>query len=421
MSAGSHLALLLDASSRAPNAHPPVDALDETPCHVNAAVAFAPAYVLSDGIGTPNARSGDGADVAIDPVFAFDEGTAPTCLLHGGLDPYSPLASTKVYRRLRARGVPAELHLAPDLGHGAHGLPRAVEFLRQLGLLGPLAPEEPILERFDSDEAAPSAGRVPLWPAGRIPDARPEQGEPYLEWHVPAALSTRAVLVVWSGGCYQFNDPYGFEVAPVRRYLNAKGMAVATVRYRTPRPLPPTAKHVAGWQDAQRAIRLVRAGAAARGLDPDRIGIMGSSAGGHLALLAATGSHSQAYLPIDETDALSCAAAFCIAVYPAYAIEGAEDDESPDGANAPGARLVPEFPFDPATPPILFLHGDADGHPATASVAAWEQLRRMGVQGELHTLARRGHCFHEKASPGTGSHGCLDRIWEFLSSKGFLR
>ena len=51
------------------------------------------------------------------------------------------------------------------------------------------------------------------------------------------------------------------------------------------------------------------------------------------------------------------------------------------------------------------------------SVKTWEKLRRMGVQGELHTLALRRHCFQKTASPGTGSYTFLDRIWEFLSAK----
>jgi hypothetical protein len=53
------------------------------------------------------------------------------------------------------------------------------------------------------------------------------------------------------------------------------------------------------------------------------------------------------------------------------------------------------------------------------SVKAWEQLRRMGIQGELHTLAKRGHCFQFRAVPGTGSYTWMDRIWEFMTAKGF--
>ena len=76
---------------------------------------------------------------------------------------------------------------------------------------------------------------------------------------------------------------------------------------------------------------------------------------------------------------------------------------------------MPEFSFDLDTCPVLFLHGDADGYSSMASVKAWEQLRRMGIQGEVHTFATRKHCFQNKASPGTGSYTYLDRIWEFMN------
>ena len=70
---------------------------------------------------------------------------------------------------------------------------------------------------------------------------------------------------------------------------------------------------------------------------------------------------------------------------------------------------------------LSFSRKKADVHPATASVAAWEQLRRMGIQGAVHTYALRGHCIYAQSSPGTGSHVFFDRIRDFLSDKGFLR
>ena len=82
---------------------------------------------------------------------------------------------------------------------------------------------------------------------------------------------------------------------------------------------------------------------------------------------------------------------------------------------------MPELSFDLDTPPMLFVHGDVDGWAAMNSVKCWEQLRRMGIQGELHTLATRDHCFQLNASPGTGSYTYLDRIAEFLDAKGFTK
>jgi hypothetical protein len=68
---------------------------------------------------------------------------------------------------------------------------------------------------------------------------------------------------------------------------------------------------------------------------------------------------------------------------------------------------------------MVFIHGDADGYSAMGSVKVWEKMAMMGIKSDLHTLATRYHCFHRQASPGTGSYTHLDRIWEFLTSKGF--
>lgn len=420
-SAGSHMAVALVTSSMTP-AYAPVDEIDSVSCHVNAAIVSSLAYGLDDGSGIANTRQGDGADIAIDSLYHFDEKTASICFLHGGADIYSPLAATRIYRRLRAMGLPAEVHVYPDKPHGMYGFERGIEYLRQMGLLSPLAPEIPLMERYAADSARAVYEKTPVWPSGKMPCPQPGQCEPYIEWHIPATLSTRSIQIIWAGGAYNGNLPDDFEVAPARRYLNEKGMAVATVKYRTPRPAPPLAKHVTAWQDVQRAIRIVRQQAAGRGLDPNRIGIMGSSAGGHLALMAATSSRHQAYWPIDQLDSsVSCAVQWALCIYPAYTLsDGGSGENVADGGNAPGVRLAPEFSFDPDTPPMLFVHGDADDWPAIASVAVWEQLRRMGIQGELHTLATRGHCFNRNASPGTGSYTYLDRIWDFLSAKALL-
>ncbi len=420
MSAGSHLSTLLATSSQTP-AYAPVDEVDSTPCHINWACTFAIAFALTDGIGTPNSRVGDAVDVKLDSVFKFDEKTCPMWMSHGGEDKYSPMASTLVYRRLREKKVPAELHLYPDKPHMAIGFDRAVEFMRQMGFLGPVAPDADLMERFASDGDRASHSKAAIWPEGKMPDAQTNQCTPYIEWHMPKELKTKAIQIIYSGGSYMSNSPDGFEVAPARRYLNARGMTVVTMKYRTPRPLGGLAKHTTAWQDLQRAIRIVRSEAPSRGLDPDRIGIMGSSAGGHLTLMGATSSKHRSYLDIDAIDKLPCNVQWAVAIYPAYALTDGADRNNTTGGNADSARLVPEFSFDLATPPMLFIHGDADGWAAMNSVKTWEQLRRMGIQGELHTLVLRPHCFQRKASPGTGSYTWLDRIGEFLDAKGFCK
>ena len=434
MTAGSHLATLLATSALTP-AYARIDALDDVPCHINWAITGAIAYAMTDGIGVPNTRNGQAVDAKLDSCFKFDAKTAPMCMFHGSADVYSPTASTFVYRELRKHKVPAELHLFAGRPHGFWGqdgkgdkaaaydnwFDRAMEFLTQLGFTGPLAPAEDLMKRYAKDFHDPAKySKEELWPKGKIPDFQKHQCVPYLEWYIPANLTTKAIQIIYSGGGYGGNSPDSFEVTPARRFLNEKGMAVVTMKYRTPRPKG-LAKHTTAWQDLQRCIRIVRSKAAAKGLDPNRIGIMGSSAGGHLTLMGVTSARSRSYWDVDKLDRIPCNVQWGVGIYPAYSLTDGVDKCNANGGNGDDARLVPEFAFDPDTCPMVFIHGDADGWAAMNSVKAWEQMRRMGIASDLHTLCLRSHCFQRKASPGTGSYTWLGRIWEFMNDKGFNR
>ena len=420
MSAGAHMGLLLATSSQT-QAYEPIDNIDNQSCHINWAILNAPAYGTTDANdGTKAKRQGYGADVKLDEIFKFDSLTCPISFHHGSKDPYAPQTSTLAYRRLRQMGVPAELHIYPDLGHGAHGLERGVEFMRQMGYLGELLPEEKLLDRFTSDDSREYYERQNIYPEGKTPDFQEHQCVPYIEWHIPKKLKTTAIQIIFSGGGYKSNSPKSFEVTPARRYLNEKGMAVVTFKYRTPRP-EGLAKHTTAWQDLQRAIRLVRSQAEDFGLDPNRIGIMGGSAGGHLTLMGVTSSLHQSYLPIDEIDKLPCNVQWGVGIYPAYVLSDGADSHNRNGGNLDTDTIVPEFSFDLATAPMIFIHGDKDPYASMGSVKVWEKMLSMGIHSELHTLATRKHCFHREASPGTGSYNFMDRIWEFLTAKGFNR
>ena len=432
ISAGAKAVLLVATSSLTP-AYAPVDGIDALPCNLLFAIPQAPAYVLTDGEGTPNTRDGDAPDVALVPELKFDAQTCPMCFFQGGIDDYSPFGSTHIYRQLRRMKIPAELHLFADRWHGFHGdmnkgddgtgwdhwFHRAEEFIRQMNYDGRLGEEVKLMSRFADDGTRGAYEKEFIWPADKMPTGHTNQCAPYIEWHFPKEMKTRSIQIIFSGGGYHWNKPEGMEVAPARRYLNGKGMTVVTLKYRQPRPAGGLAKHTSAWQDLQRAIRIVRSRAKEKGLDPGRIGIMGGSAGGHLALMGAASSRHRSYWPIDDTDKIPCNVQWAVAIYPAYSLTDGVDCRNTNGGNGDGDRLVPEFSFDLDTCPVLFIHGDADGYSAMASVKAWEQLRRMGVQGELHTLASRNHCFQNKAAPGTGSYTYLDRIWEFMNHKGY--
>ena len=419
MSAGSHLALLMATSSQTA-AYEAIDALDTIPCHINWAIVNAPAYLTTDAeTGTPATRDGYGVDVKLSDVFKFDAKTCPMSLHHGGKDIYTPNGSTLIYRELRRRHIPAELHLYPNEGHGAFGLERGIEFLNQMEFYKKLEPEVDLMQRYASDEARKERIQEDVWPEGKMPDAQDHQCKPYLEWHFPKVKKTNAIQIIYSGGSYEGNDPDGFEVAPTRRYLNELGMTVVTMKYRTPRPKG-LAKHTTAWQDLQRAIRIVRSKAASYGLNPDQIGIMGSSAGGHLTLMGVTSSLHRSYWPIDDIDKLPCNVQWGIGIYPAYALTDGDNAPNSGGGNDDSAVIVPDFSFDLQTAPMLFIHGDADGWAAMNSVKIWEKMRSMGVQSELHTLCLRNHCFQRTAAPGTGSYTWMERIVEYLKKNNIL-
>ena len=120
ISAGAKAVLLVATSSQT-RAYEPIDDIDAIPANLDFAVLQAAAYVLSDGASGPNERRGDGEDIVIVPELRFDEKTCPMCFLHGGSDAISPLGPTRVFRKLRGMGIPADLHVFADRWHGFHG------------------------------------------------------------------------------------------------------------------------------------------------------------------------------------------------------------------------------------------------------------------------------------------------------------
>jgi acetyl esterase/lipase len=226
----------------------------------------------------------------------------------------------------------------------------------------------------------------------------------------------RPCVLICPGGAYSYHCER--EAEPVALRLIGAGINAAVCRYGT-------ASDGAEWPDqlaeVSAALTFLRRHAEEWGCDPQKIVVMGFSAGGHLTLMTATSSRSHAYLPKDDIDKFSCHVNWACPIYPAYALTDGLNQVNAQGGNEDSAVLAPEFAFDPSTPPMCFIHGDADKWAAMNSVKAWEQLRRMGIQSDLHTLAKRGHCFHFAASPGTGSYTCFDRIREFLNHKGYFK
>lgn len=257
--------------------------------------------------------------------------------------------------------------------------------------------------------------RLMLWPEGRMPDRQANQTyAPYIDWYRPTVLSSKLVLINCSGGGYGGSNDDGFEVNPVRDYFLDCGVTVVTLRYRAPRPQGGLPKHQTAWEDAQRAIRIVRREAEKRGADPERIGFLGCSAGGHLTLMAALSSAVPAYARIDETDDIPCHLNFAVPVYPAYALEPEADKGDVAGCDDLSCRIVPEFAFTGRIPPMCFIHGDIDGWSPMASVRVYHKLRTMKVPCEMHILAMEGHCFMEHPTVGFPASNWKDLVWDWL-------
>ncbi len=189
--------------------------------------------------------------------------------------------------------------------------------------------------------------------------------------------NTGAAVVVCPGGGYNILA-YDLEGSEVAEWLNSIGVTAFVLKYRVPRR-EGRPKHRAPLQDAQRAISLVRSNAEAWGVDPERIGILGFSAGGHLAAAASTNFKTRQYAPIDEADRESCRPDFTVLVYPAYMLEG--------------EKLVSELPVAKDAPPAFMVHAGDDKHLAEGSVAYYLALRKHGVAGELHVHPGGGHGF----------------------------
>ena len=168
-------------------------------------------------------------------------------------------------------------------------------------------------------------------------------------------------------------DHEGEEVAA---WLNSLGVTGVVLKYRIPRR-PDHPKAPLG--DAQRAISLVRSKAKEWGIDPNRIGMLGFSAGGHLTAVTATSSDKRAYEPFDEADKFSCRPDFAVIVYPGGLITKSKD------------ALLPEIHVGKETSPTFLVHSSDDPVPVQNSVLLYLALKQAGVSAEMHIYAQGGH------------------------------
>jgi len=179
------------------------------------------------------------------------------------------------------------------------------------------------------------------------------------------------------------------EGEEVAAWLNSIGATGIILKYRVPRRPDEVKGEPARrpLQDAQRAVSLVRSRADEWGIQPQQIGIVGFSAGGHLAIATATSFDRRTYEPIDDVDTISCRPDFAIGAYSGY-LKAKDKDQI-----APGLRI-------PAgTPPIFLAHGGDDIiSPPEHSVLMYLALNKAGVPAELHIYATAAHDFGVRPS-----------------------
>ncbi|MEM9283887.1 MAG: alpha/beta hydrolase [Verrucomicrobiota bacterium] len=202
---------------------------------------------------------------------------------------------------------------------------------------------------------------------------------PTLTWY-QAPQSNGTAVIVCPGGGYNILA-YSHEGKEVCKWLNSIGISAALVKYRVPRR-ESLEKHHAPLQDIQRAIGIVRTNAVKWNVNPQRIGVLGFSAGGHLCTMALTSDGSRTYQEDPAWDAPSCIPNFGILVYPAYQL----DEEDPD-------RLSPEIAVDENTPPAFLVVGHEDKKWTEGSARFYIEMKRHDRSCELHIFAKGGHGF----------------------------
>lgn len=201
---------------------------------------------------------------------------------------------------------------------------------------------------------------------------------PTLTLYKPTGKNTGAAVVVFPGGSYRILaiDLEGTEVCD---WLNSAGITCVLLKYRVP-DSGPYPKSPAALQDAQRALGIVRSHAGEWHIDPNRIGVLGFSAGAHLAAALSTHFDQRLYDPIDAADKVSCRPDFAVIVYPGY-LALADQSFAPN----------PDIPVTDKTPPSFIVQAEDDSVHVENATVYFLALKNAKVPAELHIYAQGGH------------------------------
>ncbi|MCE4223507.1 alpha/beta hydrolase [Methylobacterium sp. C25] len=284
---------------------------------------------------------------------------------------------------------------------------------------------------------AAEPGFIPLWPdtppggggpSGPMKDngrgAISSIALPGLEAFLPEQPNGAAVLIAAGGGYRRIM--MDLEARPAGRWLAARGITAFSLLYRLPREDWASGR-LAPLQDAQRALRLIRARASRYGLDPEHVGVLGFSAGGYLMGLAATRFDLRTYDPVDAMDALSAKPSSAALAYPVITLEQPYDDSS-TAHQVVGRHGDPALAYEWSVqtgvraggPPVFLVHAADDQVAAAANTRIMTQAcMRAGVPVEEH-LPQTGRHGFGMGRPGTESEAWPGWYEAWLRRAGML-
>jgi len=201
---------------------------------------------------------------------------------------------------------------------------------------------------------------------------------PTITLYRPRGKNTGAAIVVFPGGGYNILaiDLEGTEVCD---WLNSIGVTCILLKYRVPNT-GPYPKSPAALEDAQRAVGIVRAHASEWQIDPRRVGVLGFSAGGHLAAAISTHYDHRLYPAVDDADQQSCRPDFAVVIYPGYLVLADKNFE-----------LNPDIPVTGSVPPTFLLQAEDDPVHVENAVVYFMALKNAKVPAELHVYTKGGH------------------------------
>ncbi len=202
-----------------------------------------------------------------------------------------------------------------------------------------------------------------------------------LAYPAPRDKANGAAVIICPGGGFGKVVP-DLEGSEIAENLNARGVTAFVLKYRTT-PTGKTDPQIGPVMDAQRSVSLVRSKAAEFGLKKDRIGLLGVSAGGQVALIATSNHAQRTYGAKGDMDNVSCRPDFLALVYP-WKIQDASEP----------TKLRSDIHIDKTMPPVFIGHAaDDKGAKIEGSLLLFLQLQAAGVPTEAHLYAKGGHGF----------------------------